>query len=471
MAGLQRLKGRKSLSIRRRLPAGGLALAAFIAGGLFGASAAAQVDSTEIAAGPVAIRRYQLLAPYEMAGSGIDPEVEVRVEIDAAGVVSAVEVLAIRPSSEFDDLLRHHVERAIADWRYGPARDEDDNAVASTLSWRTKFRSPVEDQGGSDRMSALDPQLDVLVSARALPAPPAQPTVNDQFTVLNRIVEVAEKYVDGERRRRRETDRFILVSDAEDETTVDILAGNMEAVFGFLHQTFDPHIEPLPGRLRILVFLLSSQDSLTRLQAELGGRIHGGGFYHPPGLLAFHQETHYFDGLLHTMIHEAFHAFSDTRLTGPGASLPLWAEEGTAEYFANSRIERGRIVPGKVDRGHYALVHGGSGVVRQQSLTTWNLKTARAAVREGEAPPIAELFETTADTFYGEHARQYYGFSWLLTHFLQHGRDDWENEPLFARMLLYLTEGYASRDALEAVFQVTPEALQAEFDRYVRRLR
>ena len=148
----------------RLRPLGKLASIA-TAGFLTAGSAAAQ----EIATGPVAIRSYQLLVPHELAGSGIDPEVEIRVEIDAAGAVSRVEVLAIEPSSEFDDLLRFQVERSVGGWRYGPARDGEGNAVASTLSWRMKFQSPEEERNAPTRRR-FDPQLDVLVSAGALRA-------------------------------------------------------------------------------------------------------------------------------------------------------------------------------------------------------------------------------------------------------------------------------------------------------------
>ena len=433
------------------------------------AAAAAQSATREIATGPRAIRSYQLLVPHELAGSDIHPEVEVRVEIDAVGTVSRVEVLAIEPSSEFDDLLRSQVKRRVGGWRYGPARDKEGNAVPSTLSWWMKFQSP-EEERNAPRRKRFDPQLDILVSAGALPDPIPQSTLSEQAKVLNRTIGVAEKYIDREHRKRWATKRFILISDAEDDSTVQILAGNMEAVFRSFHELFDPHIEPLPHRFKVVVYLFSSRHSLRRLQEELGGRVPGAGFYHSPGLLAFHREVRYFDELLHTMLHEAFHAFSDTYLTGPGSELPRWAEEGMAEYFGNSKVERGELIPGAVDRGRYAISHGGNGPVRLQSLTIWNLEEARSALRKGEAPRIADLMEATADTFYGVRAQHYYGFSWLLTHFLQHGRKNWETDQSFARMLLYLAEGYASRDALAAVFGTTPAELQAEFERYVLRL-
>lgn len=450
---------------RIRGAAGRLILCWFVAGS---AAVAAQDQAAEVVTGPVAIRSYQLLTPYELAGSGIDPEVEVRVDIDAAGAVAKVDILGIEPASEFDDLLRSHVENRVAGWRYGPARDGNGNAVASTLSWRMKFESPEGERRPQTPNRNFDPQLDVLVAAGGLPRPPRPLTPRERASALTRTVQVAEKYINREHRRRRETPRFILISDAETESTIDILAGNMESVFRIFHSIFDPYLEPFPQKYKIVVYLYASQSSMHSLGREVGVAIGGGGFYRSPGFMAFHQEANYFDQLLHSMLHEAFHAFSDSHLTGPGTVLPRWAEEGLAEYFGNSKIEKKRLVPGKTSHGMYAIAHGG-GPLRLRSVTNWTLAEARSSQRNGEAPTIAELLEATGATFYGERYQDYYGFSWLLTHFLQHGRETWETEGPFRTMLLYLVEGYSGRDAMAEAFRVTPEELQGEFERYVRK--
>ena len=471
MAGLPRLSAslsRDAVPSRLRLP-GVLAVALCgLLAGVAAAAAAAQSTAGEVATGPVAIRSYQLLVPSELAGSGIDPEVEVQVEIDAAGAVAQVDVLAIDPPSEFDDLLREHVESRVAGWRYGPARDADDNPVASTLSWRMKFESPSEGRRPQVTDRRFDPQLDVLVSAGRLPRAAAPLTPAQRGRALSRTVEVAEKYIDRDHRRRRETPRFILISDAEDGAQIDILAGNMESVFHVFHALFDPQIEPLPENFKTVVYLYTREQSIRGLQGELGGPSFGTGFYQPPGLMAFHQEVEHSDHLLSAMLHETFHAFSDSHLRAPGKELPRWAEEGLAEYFGNSKIQKGSLIPGKTSHGRYVIAHGGP-ARRMRSLASWSLADARSALRDGEAPTVAELLEATRQTFYGERYNLYYGFSWLLTHFLHHGRETWDTEKPFARMLLYLVEGYSGRAAMAAAFQVTPEELQAEFERYVRK--
>ncbi len=470
MARLRRLiaiaAGNAADSSRVRGVTARLILCWFAAGA---ATVVAQESAAEIATGPVAIRSFQLLTPFQMVGSGIDPEVEVRVEIDAAGKVSNVQVLAIEPPSEFDDLLRSHVENRVGGWRYGPARDANDNPVPSTLSWRMKFQSP-DSRGNrvADERGRPDPELGVLVRLGSLPLSTRPLTREQRGRALTRAVEAAEKYIDREHRRRRETPRFIVISDAEDESQIEILAGNMEAVFEVFHRLFDPHLEPFAENFKTVVYLYSRQENLERLQTQLGGSGFGTGFYRSPGFLAFHQEVEDSDYLLHTMLHEAFHAFRDSHLTAPGKELPRWAEEGLAEYFGNSKIEKGRLIPGEISHGKYVIFHAAP-VRRLRSRANWSLREARSDLRSGDAPTVTELMEAGRDTFYGERYRQYYGFSWLFTHFLQHGREEWETEKPFASMLLYLTEGYSGRDAMAAAFGFTSEEVQAEFERYVRR--
>ncbi len=458
---------------------------------------AAGPDGTGQAVTPaVGIRTPPLLSPAEMASAGMDPEVELKIDIDEAGVVSRVQVLAIEPSTRFDDLLRSAVTEGLKRWRYGPARDAEDNPVPSSMSWRMKFLSA--DSRSRTGLGALDVKFDqerrtladfdspsltdaggtslnpftdlrALAGADSLPPNYRPLTRQERAERLSEVVESAEKYIDRNHRRRSETQRFIVISDAEEASTADTLAGNMESVFGVFHSIFDEHIQPMPQNWKLVVYLYRRQDSLKQLNQDVGGRAFSNGFYRSPGLLAFHQEVQYYDQLLSTMLHEAFHAFSDSHLTAPGKQLPRWAEEGLAEYFGHSRIEDGRLVTGERNRGRYVVPHGRSGPVRLQSGSVWSVREARLALRQGEAPSIVELIDASADTFYGERYQVFYGFSWLFTHFLRHGREAWESDGTFVRLLLYLTEEYASRDALQTAYGLQPEELQNEFERYVKR--
>ncbi len=473
MAGFQGLipgPSRKGVPPIRPLRAAAVALPSLVMVAGWGNAVAGQDGTGQIVTPAVAIRTPALQTPPQMAGSGIDPEVQLEVEIDETGAVSRVQVLAIEPSSRFDDLLRLSVTQNLKRWRYGPARDAEDNPVPSSMSWRMKFVSRERKSRSSLGGVSVDSELRVLAGSDRLPVNYRPPTRQERAEALSGIVESAEKYIDRTHRRRRATPRFIVISDAEDESTIDILAGNMESVFGVFHSVFDEYIEPMPHDWKLVVYLYRQESSLKQLNQDIGGRSFMAGFYQSPGLLAFHQEVHFYDQLLGTMLHEAFHAFSDSHLTAPGKNLPRWAEEGLAEYFGNSKIEQGRLIPGELNQGRYAIAHGRLGPVRLQSESSWSMREARLALRQGEAPTIVELLDATANTFYGDRHQLYYGFSWLFTHFLRHGREAWKSGEPFGRLLLYLTEEYSGRDALQAAYGVLPEEIQDEFEQHIRRL-
>ena len=70
---------------------------------------------------PVPLRNPPLVAPVEAAGTGVAPEVTVRVEVDARGRAAKVEVLKIQPSTALDDAFRAQAVRTLSEWRFAPA--------------------------------------------------------------------------------------------------------------------------------------------------------------------------------------------------------------------------------------------------------------------------------------------------------------------------------------------------------------
>src|SRR6187455_629831 len=70
---------------------------------------------------PVPLRNPPLVSPLEAAGTGIAPEVTVKVEVDARGRASKVEVLKIQPPSALDAAFRDQAMRTLSTWRFAPA--------------------------------------------------------------------------------------------------------------------------------------------------------------------------------------------------------------------------------------------------------------------------------------------------------------------------------------------------------------
>ena len=414
---------------------------------------------------PVLLRSGLLLTPVEAAGSGVAPEVKVRVSVDAAGRVAKVEVLKIEPSTSFDEVFRRATVENLRQWRYAPARS-DGEPVATTLEWTVQFLAKEAPEAGglADSPIVADDDLGAARRARV-----SALTREERVAILDRYIKAAEKHLDAGQRRRADSARFVVVSDAPDAKTAEIVAGNLEAAFNVLDRLFRPAIEPQPEPYKVVAFVYWHQASFDAVEHELGGPPGGpAGFYLPPGFLAFHLELPTAESPLHILLHESFHAYADRHLARPGFSLPLWLDEGLAEYLANSEIKKGELIPGRVLRGKFVFSHSG-GAARQRTAAAYSLDDVRHAIRSGEAPTLAQVMKADRTVFYGEKRDLLYPMAWLLVHFLRHARPEW-SEGSFPALVLYLAEGYPTDDALRATYDASPAELEVAFRAYAKGL-
>jgi TonB family protein len=411
---------------------------------------------------PVLLRKRLLLTPEETAGTGLAPEVRVRIRVDRQGRVSDVEVPSITPSSEYDDLFRRTVVDTLESWRYAPARSEGE-PVETTLEWTIQFlRRPTRSAGGS---AGLDPVLDDPTRhARVFTLPREQ-----QAELLQHLAGLAEPQLDRASRRRADSPRFVVISDASDAATAETVASNLEAVYGLLDETFRPEIELQPAHYKLVVYLFRTRDAFSRLTAQVESPEWAEGLYMPPGLFAFHLEAGSVDTLLGTLIHEAVHAYTDQHLVRPGLRPPPWLVEGLAHYFGLSEVRKGRLVPGSIREGKYVIDQRLSGAYRRTTDTGWSLDRLQRAVRTGEAVGAATLFSLGPEAFYGDDKDLHYAMSWLLVHFLRHGEPGWSGEE-FPTLLLYVAEGYPAAAALETVYGLSPADLEEPLRAYVKGL-
>lgn len=111
----------------------------------------------------------------------------------------------------------------------------------------------------------------------------------------------------------------------------------------------------------------------------------------------------------HWMVHEATH-----QLNAEVSGFPKtrWVDEGLATYFGTSRIERGKLVPGKIDPGAYPiwwLTNSGLTGSLDKDIDEGNWVPIRALITGIDAPSIAS------------NVNGYYIQYWGLSHFLFHG--------------------------------------------------
>lgn len=414
--------------------------------------------------GPVALYTPPLYSPEEVAGTGLAPQAAVEVDVDPSGVVSAVRVLSIEPSTEFDDAYVAKTTETLLRWRYAPATS-DGEPVGTTLSWNVKFRPLAAREDEPEVGSVV--RLDSLAGGSRARRWADLLGLREELRVelLQRLVDTATEFMDADALKRVDTPRFVVLTDAPSDEAARILAQNLEATFGTLFGLLGDDLAPQPATRRLAVFVYSERRAYTSMQKRIEGFEWSAGFYNPLGLLAFHLEMPSPAQLLGTLLHEGTHAWVDLHLVKPGVVFPQWLGEGLAEYVGNSEIKRGKLVPGRTRRSD---VYRAPGVMfRAKSEVQLGLEDVRIRMRKGETPDLARLVAAEPDEFYGEDRAMYYMLGWLLVHFLRHGEDDWAEER-FPRLLLYAAEGYPATEAIRELYGDLSD-LDAAFEKYVRR--
>ncbi len=413
---------------------------------------------------PVELFSPQPRYPLEAQGSGLRPEVEVSVKLDERGRVAEVEVLRIRPASELDAAFTQAVRAALAEWRYAP-RYEDGVPKATTLRWTmTLVDSEVQvgRPSGSSWWQAL------------LGAPPGRRESyfelprEQRERVLAQRVQVGSRFL-GAERFVVASPRFMVRTDFS-EDAARAIANNLEATYTILASLFGRSIPAEQDRLRVQVFAYSSKVQLDGFSAEFRhDERTPWGFYSHEGLIALTLEASTPQEALSLLLHEATHAYVDRHIARPGVYLPYWLSEGLAEYLANSEIKKGKLIPGKTARSrrnYIRMYQGRVYVLRSKAPRVATLQEIRKAAKQGDSPTLAEILEAEPNEFYGEREALYYGMSWIIVHFLRHGRPEWTDRA-FPEFLLFCAEGYRVPAAFEEAYGRSAAVLEAEFRRYL----
>ena len=151
---------------------------------------------------------------------------------------------------------------------------------------------------------------------------------------------------------------------------------------------------------------------------------------------------------IQTLQHEGFHQFAWNFI---GHTLPIWVNEGLAQYFEDGILVGERKMHlGLVNERRIALV--------------------KAAVAEQRAVELRDLLTMTADQWHQtlrddpEAAALNYAQSWALCFFLIHG-DEGRYRTDFEQYLHFVAERMDSDEAFTTAFRTKP--LQHEWKKYV----
>ncbi len=190
-------------------------------------------------------------------------------------------------------------------------------------------------------------------------------------------------------------------------------------------------------RTDLPLYLFATPEAYVAFMASKGinAQNTGGMFFVMPqaqGLAAFtagQSRTR----LYHTLQHEGFHQFAYLRIS---PELPIWANEGLAEYFGDALLIRRRFVLGQVD--------------------PLRLQHVRQAIENQQAIPFATMIHMTPREWSanvqagGDAGHLQYAQAWSMVHFLVHARPAYQKA--FMAYLTNIHRGVPSGRAFEQAF-------------------
>jgi hypothetical protein len=236
-----------------------------------------------------------------------------------------------------------------------------------------------------------------------------------------------------------------------DRHAVREFASHMDAVFRAFERRF-ARFEPRsrnPMPLYLFHTEAAYQDFLRSRQID-GANSAGMFFVGPRGRgLAIYVEGQPRSKILATLQHEGFHQFAYDYF---GPDLPIWLNEGLAQYF-----ETGVII------GHE---------LRTGMTDSAALHAVQAAVREGRTLPFRELLTDSPERWSRrlaaepDRARLAYAQSWAMAYFLIHGGDG-RFRPRLDDYLRQLNSGSHPDEAFVTAFGNDVDAFERAWRRYV----
>ncbi|PYU13504.1 MAG: hypothetical protein DMG37_10230, partial [Acidobacteria bacterium] len=206
------------------------------------------------------------------------------------------------------------------------------------------------------------------------------------------------------------------------------IADQFEQIRQMFHSAF-PAMRVDPGQP--IVIVAAKNENTMKLflpeEWEVKGHIHHAGLYQPGEdkdyvIMRLDSEG---ENPFHTLYHEYTHALMRLNFTG----LPLWLDEGMAEFFGNSTLGDKESKTGTIDPGHLYLL--------QQSKLI----------------PIETLLEVDhRSPYYNENNRAsvFYAESWALVHYLTMDKDARQQQLLKNFLAAWQKSGSQVQAAQEA---------------------
>ncbi|MGN6367072.1 MAG: DUF1570 domain-containing protein [Phycisphaerae bacterium] len=151
---------------------------------------------------------------------------------------------------------------------------------------------------------------------------------------------------------------------------------------------------------------------------------------------------HTSDETWHVVQHEGFHQFASNVIKG---ELPIWVNEGIAEYFGEA-------------------IWTGDGFV-SGIIPPPRLKEVQAALKENTFKPFDQMMTMTHEEWGSHLEYANYTQAWAMVQFLAHGENG-RYQGAFVRFMQNLNRGMNGTEAWNSVFGSNSQAFQARFSKW-----
>ena len=147
-------------------------------------------------------------------------------------------------------------------------------------------------------------------------------------------------------------------------------------------------------------------------------------------------------GVWQVVQHEGWHQFADKVI---GGKLPIWVNEGLAEYFGQAIWTGDGFVTGVIPPGR--------------------LKRVQKLIRRGKMLGVLDMMRMSHTEWNGQLASRNYDQAWSMCHFLIHG-DDGKYKDAFESFISDLSRGRPWRQAFQARLGRNVTAFQKRYNKW-----
>jgi hypothetical protein len=203
----------------------------------------------------------------------------------------------------------------------------------------------------------------------------------------------------------------------------------------------------LKAAARVVIF--SDVESFRAYSAAATGLTHESltGYCHlktdEDGNTFYELVSYEHDRLWQVLAHEGFHQFLGYEL---GLQVPIWLNEGMAQYFETSQVVRSRLQ---------------TGLVSKQKL-----RAAQHLIGSQQAVALSDLIQMDRETFY-QHSQVTYPLSWALVYYLMNREGRSFQAGTFRRYLHDLKLGRDEVGSFQQRFGRDISRWQPDFERFI----